>query len=108
MWFVFPQLASLGRSATARHYGLLDLAHAQSYAQHRVLGPRLRQCCALLVALPGDVSARQVFGDIDTLKLCSCLTLFERADPGEALYAALLQRWYGGRRDAQTLQRLGG
>ena len=107
MWFVFPQLASLGRSATARHFGLMDLAHARAYWQHPVLGPRLRQCGGLLAALPGALTAPQVFGPVDAMKLRSCLTLFERAAPEEPLFAALLQRWCDGARDPLTLAALG-
>lgn len=106
MWFVFPQLAVLGRSATARHFGLADLAHARSYWQHPVLGPRLRQCGQLLSALPPGPTAQQVFGPVDALKLRSSLTLFERAAPDEPLFAALLQRWCDGQRDPLTLQAL--
>jgi uncharacterized protein (DUF1810 family) len=108
MWFVFPQLASLGRSATARHFGITDLAHAQAYWRHPLLGPRLRQCCALLDALPPGATPLQVFGPVDALKLRSCLTLFERAVPDEPLFAQLLQRGYGGERDPLTLQALDG
>ena len=102
MWFVFPQLRALGRSATALHYGLSDLAEARAYAAHPLLGPRLRACTRQLAALQGT-TAEAVFGPVDALKLCSCLTLFERADPAEPAFAALLDTWYGGRRDARTL-----
>ena len=107
MWFVFPQLRGLGRSATARHFGLIDLAHAQAYWRHPLLGPRLRECCARLDALPAATTALQVFGPVDALKLHSCLTLFERVAPEEMVFGTLLERWYGGRRDAATLGRLG-
>ena len=80
MWFVFPQLASLGRSAMARHYGLVSLDEARAYAAHPLLGPRLVTCCKTLLALP-QVDAHRVFGAPDDLKLRSCLTLFERAVP---------------------------
>ncbi|HET7524598.1 MAG TPA: DUF1810 domain-containing protein, partial [Burkholderiaceae bacterium] len=106
MWFVFPQLKSLGRSGTALRYGIADLDEARAYAQHPLLGERLRQCCALLMGVQG-CSAQQIFGAIDTLKLRSCLTLFERAAPGEPLFAQLLAKYYGGERDAATLQSLG-
>ena len=108
MWFVFPQLRGLGRSETARFYGLGGLDEARAYWQHPLLGPRLREACALLAALPGDVTALQVFGPVDTLKLASCLTLFERAAPDEPLFGQLLQRWFEGRRDAATGRLLDG
>ena len=108
MWFVFPQLKGLGRSSTARHYGIGSLDEAQAYWRHPVLGARLKQCGALLAALPSQRSALQVFGSIDALKLRSCLTLFERAAPDEPLFGALLDRFYGGERDGATLHLLRG
>lgn len=57
MWFIFPQLASLGRSATARHFGIASLAEAQVYRHHPVLGARLQECCALLLPLRGLTAA---------------------------------------------------
>jgi len=106
MWFVFPQLKGLGRSGTALHYGLASLDEARAYAQHPLLGARLRQCCALLLDVRGR-SALQIFGSIDTLKLRSCLTLFERAAPHEPLFGQLLVKYYDGERDPATLQLLG-
>jgi uncharacterized protein (DUF1810 family) len=106
MWFVFPQLKGLGRSSTAQHYGIVSLAEARAYVQHALLGARLRRCCELLMAVQGR-SATQVLGPIDALKLHSCLTLFERAAPHEPLFGRLLGKYYGGERDAATLQLLG-
>jgi uncharacterized protein (DUF1810 family) len=103
MWFVFPQLKGLGRSTTALHYGLGSVDEARAYWQHPLLGARLRQCCELLLALPPQRTAQQIFGAIDALKLRSCLTLFERAAPDEPLFGHLLQRYYAGARDAATL-----
>jgi uncharacterized protein (DUF1810 family) len=105
MWFVFPQLAALGRSGTARFYGIASLAEAQAYWRHPVLRARLAQCCALLRGLRG-LTAQQVFGSVDAMKLCSCLTLFERAAPDEPVFGQLLERYCGGVRDAATLQML--
>jgi uncharacterized protein (DUF1810 family) len=105
MWFVFPQLAGLGRSGTARFYGIASLAEAQAYWAHPVLGARLKECCGLLMALQGR-TARQVFGPIDALKLRSCLTLFERAAPDEPVFGRLLDKFYAGERDAATQQML--
>ena len=106
MWFIFPQLRGLGRSSTARHYGIASLAEAQAYWRHALLGARLRECCRLLTQVHGR-SAPQILGSIDALKLCSCLTLFERAAPDEPLFAELLRAYYEGERDAATLQLLG-
>jgi uncharacterized protein (DUF1810 family) len=103
MWFVFPQLKGLGRSSTALHYGIGSIDEARAYWRHPLLGARLQECCALLLALPSGRSAAQVFGSIDVLKLKSCLTLFERAAPDETVFGALLDRFYGGQRDAATL-----
>jgi len=106
MWFVFPQLKALGRSGTARHFGIASLDEARAYARHPLLGARLRECGRILLALRG-FSALQIFGSIDAMKLRSCLTLFERAAPAEPLWGDLLQRYCGGERDAATLQLLG-
>src|SRR5947209_4510371 len=70
MWFVFPQLRGLGRSETARHFGLSSRAEAQAYLAHPVLGPRLRECVELVLAVDGR-SAHDVFGSPDDLKLRS-------------------------------------
>src|SRR5579883_3275308 len=105
MWFVFPQLAALGRSDTARFYGLADLADAQAYAAHPVLGPRLVECTGLVLAAPGR-DAHAIFGSPDDLKFRSCLTLFGRAQPSEPAFAQALDRFYGGQSDPLTLSLL--
>jgi uncharacterized protein (DUF1810 family) len=102
MWFVFPQLAALGFSPMARHYGLRSLAEARAYLAHPVLGERLRRCCGLLLQLEG-VSASEVFGHPDDLKLRSCLTLFQLAAPHEDVFRDCLARFYGGQPDASTV-----
>jgi uncharacterized protein (DUF1810 family) len=102
MWFVFPQIAGLGRSATAQHYALTGVAHAQAYLAHPVLGPRLRECCAALLALEAR-DAAAVLGSIDAQKLRSSMTLFALAAPDEPLFAQVLDRWYGGEQDPLTL-----
>lgn len=105
MWFVFPQLAGLGRSPTARHYAIASLDEARAYLAHPVLGARLQACVEALQDLEHG-SAEAVFGDIDALKLRSSLTLFEQAG-GERLFAAAIERWFDGRRDEATLRLLG-
>lgn len=105
MWFVFPQLKALGRSATAQHYGLASRHEAAAYWAHPKLGPRLKRCVQRLLAVPGK-SAHEIFGSPDDLKLCSCLTLFETVAPGEPVWSQALERFYGGERDARTLELL--
>lgn len=78
MWFVFPQIAGLGHSATARHYAIRDLAEARAYLAHPLLGPRYLTCVAALDRHRGR-SAEAIMGGIDAMKLRSSLTLFDRA-----------------------------
>ena len=100
MWFVFPQLASLGRSPMARHYGLSGLDEARAYLAHPVLGERLRRCCGLLLAQP-ERDAQRIFGGIDAMKLRSCLTLFAKAS-GDPVFAECLLAFFGGTGDPLT------
>ncbi|MFZ5565429.1 MAG: DUF1810 domain-containing protein [Pseudomonadota bacterium] len=107
MWFVFPQLRGLGHSAMAQRYGIADLAEARAYAQHPVLGERLRENLQLLLA-QRDLEAEDMLGEIDALKLRSCVTLFAEAAPHEPLCREVLERFYGGRPDPHTLALLHG
>jgi len=104
MWFVFPQLKGLGRSATAQHYGIGSAAEARAYWDHPLLGPRLKQCTELVLATEGR-TAHDIFGPPDDLKFRSCMTLFARAT-GEPLFTRVLDRYFGGQPDAATLELL--
>ena len=104
MWFVFPQIAGLGSSPTARRYAIADLAEARAYLAHPVLGPRLREC-AEIVAGHRDKSAEQIFGGIDAMKLRSSMTLFAAADPSQPTFAAVLEQFFAGP-DPETLRRI--
>lgn len=106
MWFVFPQLKGLGLSGTAQHYGIASLEEARAYLAHPVLGPRLRECCALMLAVPGK-SAHDILGSPDDLKFRSCLTLFGLAAPEEPLFRNGLERFYGGEGDPRTRRMCG-
>ncbi len=106
MWFVFPQLAGLGHSEMSQRYAIRSLAEARAYLADATLGARLRECVAALLALP-DVTAQRVFGDIDALKLRSCMTLFHRAAPEEPLFPAVLERSFDGLPDPVTEGLLG-
>lgn len=102
MWFVFPQLRGLGHSAMAQHYGLAGRAEALAYAQHPVLGARLKESMGLLLAHRGH-SAEDILGEIDAMKLRSCATLFAQVAPGEPVFAQVLAQFFCGRPDARTL-----
>ncbi|MEJ8839188.1 DUF1810 domain-containing protein [Ramlibacter sp. AN1133] len=102
MWFVFPQCKGLGSSSTAQFYGIASLDEARAYLAHPVLGPRLRECCALMLAVPGK-SAHEILGSPDDVKFRSCLTLFSLAAPEEAVFRQGLARFYGGEPDPRTV-----
>jgi len=107
MWFVFPQIAGLGRSATARHYAIASLAEARAYLAHPVLGPRLNEAASAL--LPHrERGADAVMGDVDAMKLKSSMTLFEAAAENAAPFASVLDAFFRGQRDAATLDLLAG
>jgi uncharacterized protein (DUF1810 family) len=105
MWFVFPQVAGLGRSEMSVRYALSGLDEAAAYWAHPVLGPRYEECCRALVDL-GPVSMAEVLGDVDAQKLHSSLTLFSAAAPGTATFELLLVRHFDGRPDPSTTQLL--
>lgn len=95
MWFIFPQLRGLGHSSLAQHYGLADRAEALAYVQHPLLGARLKDCMALLLAHRG-LSAEDIFGGIDAMKLRSCATLFAAVAPQVPVFAQVLTQFYFG------------
>ena len=105
MWFVFPQIAGLGYSPMARTYAITSLAEARVYLAHPVLGARLTECAGVLAGLRGR-TAEQVFGEIDALKLCSSMTLFLHAAPGEPVFRQVLDQYFGGMTDSATDQRI--
>ena len=105
MWFVFPQIAGLGYSPTSQKYAITSLAEARAYLAHPVLGPRLTECAAILAALPGR-TAEQIFGEVDALKLCSSMTLFIHAAPGQPVFRQVLDRYFDGLPDSATEQRI--
>ena len=102
IWFIFPQLRELGRSATARFYGITSRDEALAYWQHPVLGPRLKQCAELVLNVGGR-TAHDILGTPDDLKLRSCMTLFAAVAGDEPVFTRVLERFYGGRPDERTL-----
>src|SRR5688572_29229386 len=92
MWFIFPQHCALGRSATAKYYGLSGLDEAATYASHPLLGRRLRLCCAaILPQLERGVTAEAILGPVDVLKLRSSMEIFASAVPDEPLFSRVLR-----------------
>ena len=105
MWYIFPQLAGLGRSATAQRYAISDVAEARAYLAHPLLGQRYIECVEAVQDLRGSDPVA-VFGEVDSAKLRSSLTLFQAAG-GSSLVAAALDRWFGGARDGRTMTLVG-
>ena len=103
MWFVFPQVRGLGRSATAQYFGIASREEAAAYLDHDVLGPRLRRSARLLTQFGGN-SAELVMGSVDAIKLRSSMTLFAAVADDDRDFVAVLDKFYGGQRDAATLQ----
>jgi uncharacterized protein (DUF1810 family) len=105
MWYIFPQLAGLGRSSTAQYYALASLNEARSYLAHPILGPRLIECAALVNGVEGR-SIHQIFGCPDDLKFHSSMSLFAVAQPDERAFADALHKYFGGAHDRLTTEQL--
>lgn len=101
MWFIFPQLKQLGRSSRAKLYGIAGLEEAKAYLQHPVLGRRLREVTETILSLPGN-DAVKVFGEIDTIKFRSSMTLFDYVAPND-IFARTLEKYFANQRDKATL-----
>ncbi len=106
MWFIFPQLAGLGRSETSRYYAIGSRDEASAYLADPVLGARLRECAEAVLATDGR-TAEEIFGPIDAVKLRSSMTLFHRAAPSEPAFTLVLERYFGGNPDPATDELLG-
>ncbi len=105
MWFVFPQLQGLGRSTMAIRYSITSKEEAQGYWHHDVLGPRLKECVELVLAVKGK-TAFQIFGTPDELKFRSSMTLFAQAVPDEPMFKRPLAKYFDGRDDPRTMELL--
>lgn len=105
MWFIFPQIAGLGRSSMAQRFAISGLAEAQAYLAHEILGTRLVECAHALAELSG-ADAVEVLGSIDAQKLHSSMTLFARAVSGEPVFRQVLAQYFGSEEDDATVARL--
>ena len=106
IWFVFPQLKGLGRSALSHRYGLSGVAEASACLAHPVLGVRLLDAIHAMLA-NGAIPAAKILGELDALKFRSCLTLFSVAAPAQPLFDAALAHYFEGQPDPETLALLG-
>ncbi len=106
MWFIFPQVAGLGLSEISRRFAIESPDEARAYLADPLLGARLRECAALVVA-SGAPTAEQIFGPIDARKLRSSMTLFHRAAPRERIFGQVLKRYFDGVADEATDKLLG-
>ena len=105
IWFIFPQLKGLGRSSASEYYGIGSLEEAAAYLRHPVLGPRLRECTMLVNGVEGRAIG-EILGFPDELKFRSSMTLFWRAGEDNAVFAAALEKHFGGEPDKWTLELL--
>jgi uncharacterized protein (DUF1810 family) len=105
MWFIFPQIAGLGQSETSRYYSIKGAEEARQYLRHGVLGARLLECTQAVLAIAGK-SAREIFGFPDDLKLRSSMTLFASISVPGSVFEQVLEKYFEGIKDQQTLERL--
>jgi uncharacterized protein (DUF1810 family) len=107
IWFVFPQVAGLGSSPISQAYAIRSLDEARAYLAHLTIGPRLHESCEALLDNDPSLTAEQILGGIDAIKVRSSMTLFAKADPAEPLFSNVLDRFYAGEPDAATNRLLG-
>jgi uncharacterized protein (DUF1810 family) len=105
IWFIFPQIKGLGYSSAANKFAISCRAEAEAYLKHPILGPRLRDCTSLVTQIEGR-SIDQIFGYPDKLKFRSSMTLFARATVDNQLFESALRKYFGGKPDPLTLERL--
>ena len=102
IWFIFPQIAGLGSSGMSQRFAISSLHEARAYLAHPVLGARVRECIAAVLATEGR-AADEIFGALDAMKVRSSMTLFHRAAPDEPLFGQVLDRLYAGVEDELTI-----
>ena len=102
MWFIFPQIEGLGQSSTAKYYSIKSINEAKEYIDHPILGKRLLECSNIILKI-GCGSVEDIFGYPDYLKLKSCMTLFNYAAPKQKVFADVLNKYFAGEQDEQTI-----
>ena len=101
IWFIFPQLAILGHSRNAKYYGISGYDEAEAYLNHPVLGERLRKITNALLS-HREMAATDIFGELDAMKVRSCMTLFDAVSPDD-IFEQVLEVFYDGTYDRKTL-----
>jgi uncharacterized protein (DUF1810 family) len=107
MWFIFPQIAGLGRSPMAERFAISSLEEARAYLDHPVLGKRLRECTQAVMDVEGK-TAHAIFGFPDEMKFRSCMTLFARAATDDEIFGEVLEKYFSGESDRLTVEKLKG
>ena len=107
MWFIFPQFRGLGFSETSKRYAVKSIGEARAYLAHPVLGRRLTECAEAALRADG-MSALDIFGSPDDMKLRSCATLFAAVSPAGSVFHRLIDKYFDGKRDEQTLRLIAG
>ena len=102
IWYVFPQLRGLGRSENSFFFGLEDMAEAEAYLAHEILGARLREITTALLNLP-EINILKIVSGVDAVKLRSCMTLFARTENAPEIFEKVLEKYFGGKPDEKTL-----
>ena len=105
IWYIFPQLRALGHSQRAKYFGISDMDEAVRYMEHPVLSARLREISKALMLHKGSKTALEIFGDVDAVKVRSCMTLFDAVCPDD-VFSEVLNAFYDGRKDFVTLELL--
>jgi uncharacterized protein (DUF1810 family) len=106
MWYIFPQIAGLGLSATSQHYAIRSLDEARAYLADPILGPRLIECAGATLTVK-DRSAYDIFGSPDDMKLRSSVTLFALVSPENSVFHRVLEKYFEGQRDERTVDLAG-
>ena len=101
IWYIFPQLAELGRSSTAKYYGIKDIDEAKQYLENDILCERLIEISEALLSV--NDTAVNILGYIDAMKVKSCMTLFHEADPSIEIFTKVIDKFYDGKYDNRTL-----
>lgn len=101
IWYIFPQLAELGRSSTAKYYGIKDINEAKQYLKNDILRERLIEISETLLSI--NDTAVNILGYIDAMKVKSCMTLFHEVDPSIEIFTKVIDKFYGGKYDNMTL-----